>query len=459
MKDLISELDFKDLSDNYTPKAYKHFDTPLSKKSITRLLKILSSGKIYRHYPFINYNIKFKKYLGRGRFKTKVRPISLPSHRDALMFKAYSILLNTYYENYLDNSNFKDVPIAYRSGKSNISGAKEIFDFIWDNPNCWIIKSDFKSFFDTLNHKILKQNLTSVLKCDTLPENWYQVFKFLTQHKSVQRKDLEKNFKNNRTRLSYIKNGRELSEKIKHHKLKLIDSPKKGIPQGTALSAVFANVYMITFDSIISSIVNSYNGIYRRYSDDFIIVIPKISKVTATHIRDIAFDICKLQKLTIEENKTKMFFSTAHDRSLYQVSHTNNTPAQTKPLDFLGFIFDGHSVHLRNSSIYKYHYRGKRTIKLMDAFFKDRKYIEVNNQVPYYSKRTKLSKKDHDSKRNYRLRRRSIQLYISDTPIPQRNMQSYATRAQKQLDSGRYRVKVLKQVQKQISYFRKRGWK
>lgn len=139
--------------------------------------------------------------------------------------------------------------------------------------------------------------------------------------------------------------------------------------------------------------------------------------------------------------------------------HTNNTSAQKKPLDFLGFIFDGHSVHLRNNSIYKYHYRGKRTIKLMDAFFKDRKCLEANNEVPYYSKRTKLSKKDHDSKRNYRLRRRSIRLYISDTPIPQRNMQSYATRAQKQLDSGRYRVKVLKQVQKQISYFRKRGWK
>lgn len=48
----------------------------------------------------------------------------------------------------------------------------------------------------------------------------------------------------------------------------------------------------------------------------------------------------------------------------------------------------------------------------MDAFFKDRKYIEVNHQVPYYSKRTKLSKKDHDNKRNYRLRRRSIRLYM-----------------------------------------------
>jgi len=261
-----NKLDFGNLSDNYVTKFYRHFDAPLSQKRIQHLLNILSSRKIYRHYPFINYNIKFKKYLGQGQFKIKSRPISLPSHRDALMFKAYSILLNDYYEKYLTNSSFEDAPIAYRSRKSNISGAKEIFDFIWDNPDCWIIKSDFKSFFDTLNHKILKQNLTSVLKCDTLPENWYQVFKFLTKHKSVQRKDLEKNFKNNRTRLSYIKNGRELSEKIKHHKLKLIDSPKKGIPQGTALSAVFANVYMITFDSIISSIVNSYNGIYRRYS-------------------------------------------------------------------------------------------------------------------------------------------------------------------------------------------------
>lgn len=33
MNDLPSKLDFKNLLDSYTPKTYKHFDTPLSKKN------------------------------------------------------------------------------------------------------------------------------------------------------------------------------------------------------------------------------------------------------------------------------------------------------------------------------------------------------------------------------------------------------------------------------------------
>lgn len=48
-----------------------------------------------------------------------------------------------------------------------------------------------------------------------------------------------------------------------------------GIPQGTAISAVFANVYAIEFDIAIKQISDKYNGIYRRYSDDFVLVIPK----------------------------------------------------------------------------------------------------------------------------------------------------------------------------------------
>ncbi|QHT59337.1 hypothetical protein GXP70_04700 [Paenibacillus lycopersici] len=48
----------------------------------------------------------------------------------------------------------------------------------------------------------------------------------------------------------------------------------KGIPQGTAISEVLANVYAIEFDEVINTYVTGLGGIYRRYSDDIIVVIP-----------------------------------------------------------------------------------------------------------------------------------------------------------------------------------------
>lgn len=58
----------------------------------------------------------------------------------------------------------------------------------------------------------------------------------------------------------------------------VIDKSKIGIPQGTSISALFANAYMIEFDKKLSDYVNSVNGFYRRYSDDIILIVPYTEK-------------------------------------------------------------------------------------------------------------------------------------------------------------------------------------
>lgn len=60
------------------------------------------------------------------------------------------------------------------------------------------------------------------------------------------------------------------------HKRVINLSPKNhlGILQGTAVSAILANIYMIAFDEFVANLIENYHGLYRRYSDDFIIVIP-----------------------------------------------------------------------------------------------------------------------------------------------------------------------------------------
>lgn len=48
-----------------------------------------------------------------------------------------------------------------------------------------------------------------------------------------------------------------------------------GIPQGSSMSALLSNIYMIPFDLKIKKLAEEVGGMYRRYSDDIIFVCSK----------------------------------------------------------------------------------------------------------------------------------------------------------------------------------------
>ncbi|MFO5290742.1 hypothetical protein RCL44_24885, partial [Salmonella enterica subsp. enterica serovar 1,4,[5],12:i:-] len=81
----------------------------------------------------------------------------------ALIYKYYSEILGYNYEKYVKNNNFQLVATAYRKniGMDSIKAAREVFNFIDQTNESWIIKGDFHHFFDTLNHKILIKNIGS----------------------------------------------------------------------------------------------------------------------------------------------------------------------------------------------------------------------------------------------------------------------------------------------------------
>ncbi|WP_169085183.1 reverse transcriptase domain-containing protein [Paenibacillus sp. PL91] len=81
-----------------------------------------------------------------------------------------------------------------------------------------------------------------------------------------------------------------------------------GIPQGSAISAVLSNIYMLDFDKKIKCFVDEKQGLYMRHSDDFIIVLPKIS------LDQFKYDFNKIHKtiqsvpgLMLEPEKTQVF--------------------------------------------------------------------------------------------------------------------------------------------------------
>ena len=86
------------------------------------------------------------------------------------------------------------------------------------------------------------------------------------------------------------------------------------IPQGSSISAVYANVYMIDFDKKINDYVTSHKGLYRRYCDDIIIVITNDKKRSTVMEEQIKFTKFiynvrdDIPNLELNEDKTEHFF-------------------------------------------------------------------------------------------------------------------------------------------------------
>jgi hypothetical protein len=254
----------------------------------------------------------------------KERHIYFPSHLDSIVYSYYSKLLTTTYEQYLESKPYCSVPVAYRKipigngkkgNKSNIEFAFEAFQFIEENKHrkLSIIVSDVTSFFDNLDHRILHKQWKRVLNTTSLPDDHFVIFKSLVDCKYVNENELFKRFKRKliverfkpndesqkvlkRKKVNKIFNIRhenvvafcekeeffkEATDLIRADKpykkdvrLKVGKVEKKGIPQGTPISATLANIYMLDFDERVYSATQekSKNAFYQRYSDDLIII-------------------------------------------------------------------------------------------------------------------------------------------------------------------------------------------
>lgn len=79
-----------------------------------------------------------------------------------------------------------------------------------------------------------------------------------------------------------------------------------GIPQGASISSTLANLYLINFDKKINDFISSKNGIYRRYSDDMIVVC-QYSDIK--EIDKLFYEEIKNHQLEIHSQKnTKVYF-------------------------------------------------------------------------------------------------------------------------------------------------------
>lgn len=350
-------------------KNYAHFDIRTdimkSQKYITNPENISKHG----FYPFIKYTLRYERYRkvnNEPEREDKERIICYSAHIDRCIYQYYSALLNERYNLRLKQDWISKVPVAYRTDLhiSNIDIFKEVIDVVRSMSSCYVLIGGFTKFFDRINHGYLKKQLCNLLDVSKLPSDYFAVFKSITKYNTWDLTDILalNNFSNNRRGIKMLNSKKRVLSKdaYKANKSHIVCNDSGiGIPQGSSISACFANIYMLEVDKKISDFVKGHNGIYRRYSDDFIIVLPDENN-THEYIEQIIqlFENYKKQNLMeLQPVKTQVFKING-----YKLRNIGNTfqpmlNNKNKYINFLGFTFDGDSIHIRSKTISKYFYR------------------------------------------------------------------------------------------------------
>lgn len=407
-------------------KPYPHFGSKFKGTDIPYLLSyVRNSQNIVKHkfYPLIHYTIKTNHYrrikeVGvpckeqKRALKSKPREIFYANHLDSHVFAYYSHLLNKklneYYSKHDDLNEsvlaYRRIPFDKNRNKCNVDFAYEIFENIKSSQKNEIdvVCLDVTSFFDSLNHRILKKAWYTLLNKDykSLPKDHYSIFKAITKFTYVEIGDIIKEFPElkikkfkylrNRNIESFCKTPKIFRERVVAKGLinynKINHKTKKprtfGIPQGTPISATLSNVFMIAFDEHMVKLTKEKGGIYRRYSDDILIICdPNETK----ELKDTAMEyLSKTLDLEIKEEKTQIIkFKKAKTKWSCTEKLDDGTFIKSK-LSYLGFDFDGNQIQIRQKGISAYYRKAKRLIRRKARFAY---YAKRHNQKEHVKKK------------------------------------------------------------------------
>lgn len=360
---------------------------------------VMNKSKIesHRFYPMIHYTIienKFQRKNTNGvRDKlrspqVKVREIYYANHIDGHVYSYYAHLLNeSLNKQYESDESLMDSVIAYRSipfnvkrNKCNIDFANEVFQYIKNSKktNLSVICLDVSSYFDTINHNILKKLWAKLLLRVDLPQDHYKIFRSITKYSYIEIGHVLKltphakinKLSNLRYKSlpSFFENGSEFRKLIEGKNLIRVNRKNFGIPQGSPISAVLSNLYLLEFDKLMVKLSKLYNGFYRRYSDDIVFVCdPKWIDNVNSIVKE--FLVNEL-KLNIQDKKTQRvdFERNNLNDNWHTTLNEEGIKYKGRPLTYLGFDFDGVKIRIKQKSISSFYRKTKRIIR-RSAYF------------------------------------------------------------------------------------------
>lgn len=383
----------------YRKRSYIHFDAPIGLKKATAIVTNSNLVATHAFFPLVHYTIEsfkvFKNKNGEIEKKVKLRPIAYASHLDSHIYSFYSKLLSAKYEQALLERGLDTNVIAFRSlGKSNINFANDAFEEIKKRRSCSAIALDITGFFDNLDHQILKEHWCYLLGCDKLPADHYNVYRSITRFSKVCRDTVYEQLKipknNPRNGRFKICEPEVFRDVIRGNKLIQVNLDSKGVPQGSPISALLSNIYMLTFDVEAKKIAKQYGGCYYRYCDDMLFIVPTAYKELVE--KAVMAEIIKI-KLDINPAKTEIrdFWSSG------AILHSS------KPLQYLGFIFDGQHKLIRSAALAKFSGRMKSGVRLAKKTQRKANIRELLAEKPVTPlfKRKLYERYSHLSKRNF----------------------------------------------------------
>ena len=431
---IIQEWLNSDNTDNKSRRGYAHFDCRTGIKEHRDYIS--DPEKIARHgfYPFIHYEKKQIKYSKSGGKVPKKRDICYAAHIDRCIYQYYSFLLGELYNQRVMSDGISQVAVAYRTDlhQNNIDFAKRAISFIRSNSPCYIMIGDFTGFFDHLDHQYLKQQWCSLMGVANLPKDHYKVFRSVTHYNIWELTDLLalNHLEDNRAGRRALNSQQRVLTPDEYRTYSNRDHihPNKntyGIPQGSPISGLLANVYMLEIDKTINNLVTDLNGLYMRYSDDFIVVIPNTGALTSQALQDISSRFNAVAGLTLEPHKTQYF--KFENQVLENCGAQFGVPLEGRKqvINFLGFTFDGKKVSIRMKTIGKYYYRmyGKaKTINRNNGYSPKGNRISAENLYALYSQK---------GARGYRIKQKD-----GTRKWHSGNFLSYVQRAEKKFGKG-----------------------
>ena len=437
----MSNINFE----SYNCRPYIHIDKHISINKYKNY--ILCPEKIAHHsfLPFLRYERITEKYVGKQLKISSVRPIKRKArtlmysgHLDSYIYKYYSDLLNIKYNEWMRNTKLNQYSVAYRTNKkhqSSINFAAEAISFIESQNNALIIVGDFEHFFDTLDHRLLKERLIRVLNVQKLSDDWYNVFKSITKFAYIDKESLESSNSPlvQKKHYSYFNSIRDFRKYQKKHKC-YINTNSYGIPQGNSLSGVLANIYAIDFDKDLSDIARYFNGFYQRYSDDFILVLNENMLKDEYGVDYVKKMNSKLESLAeinriclqAEKNKTYQIKDDVIYNSLGKESH----------IDYLGFTFDGSNVKLREKSIYKFYREARKLIYKSKSIQKNKNLTKLPNRHKIYSLYTDFGKSKYYPSNFISYAKRSQYIFDKISPSTNNLMLSQLKNRKKKIESA-----------------------
>ncbi|WP_420208672.1 reverse transcriptase domain-containing protein [Candidatus Electronema sp. JC] len=430
----------KRINDWFRIKKYPHIGLPLVESDRLWVEKYVSNpANVAKHafFPFIHRTMltrKFRKEYdeftdeitneGLRKKSEKIREIFYANHIDSNVFSYYTTKIGKIYEEELVRRNLSDFVTAYRNiphptkrrGMNNVDFAEEVFSFIrrQKTPVLVAITFDIKSFFDNLNHLRLKYAWASLLRLERLPPDHYNIFKAITKFSFIDIKSLFNVTKNDlikygksgaieRVAVKDIENLRnqeivafcttkELRSKIRpagiikaNKFIKNTDGTlskskrEKGIPQGSPISSILANLYLMDFDSKIAEAVKECGGLYRRYSDDIVVVTPESS---GERLCNLVLTTIKEYDLEIQASKTNSYkFQCSPQGYVCGKILPNGNLNIGRRFTYLGFEFNGSFTYLKSSSLSSFYRRMKNSVKRGSFYAKFSNYEDGRGEI------------------------------------------------------------------------------